>query len=211
MRLIRLPVFLIVLSFSIAAQSQMHSHHHHMASKGGFVMNENFENLPNGCEKISNEKKITVRANKSYAKNIPGTIYGMSNYEWNFEPCSRVEVTFINEDEVRHMWMIHGLPKYLYPAGMFHIEALAGESQSGTFIVPSENQNYLVHCDMSQHMEMGMRGQIIVGKGSGDLWSVTGITDHLYRSSYLPQYIIFLCFFASVLGYFLLTKLVRKP
>ena len=64
---------------------------------------------------------------------------------------------------------------------------------------------------MSQHMEMVISGQRIVGKGSGDLWSVTGITDHLYRSSYLPQYIIFLCFFASVLGYFLLTKLVRKP
>ena len=65
MRLIRLPIFFIVLSLSIVAQSQMHSHHHHMASKGGFVMNENFENLPNGCEKISNEEKITVRANKS--------------------------------------------------------------------------------------------------------------------------------------------------
>jgi hypothetical protein len=80
--------------------------------------------------------------------------------------------------------MVHGLPRYLYPAGMFHIEAMAGQSQQGVFIVPPEDRTYLIHCDMSQHMEKGMRGQLVVGAGSGDLWAVNGISDAFYRASY---------------------------
>ena len=214
MSYLKIFVLTIFLLSSFSARAQMnHDHHHHHGmsdNNGGFVMNENVDILPNGCDAIRSEKSITVYASKKYATGVPGTVYGMSDYEWNVEPCSRITVTFINEDNVRHMWMIHELPKYLYPAGMFHIEALGGKSQTGTFITPSENKNYLVHCDMSQHMEMGMRGQIIVGKGSGDLWSVTGITDHLYRASYLPQYIIFFCMLASIFGYILNAKLVKK-
>jgi plastocyanin len=113
-------------------------------------------------------------------------IFGMSQHEVNVEPCSRIEITFVNEDEVRHQWMVHGLPKYLYPAGMFHIEANGGYSMKGTFIVPSDDHTYLVHCDMAQHMEKGMRGQLVVGKGSGDLWGVPGVSDEFYRFNYLP-------------------------
>ncbi len=98
-----------------------------------------------------------------------------------------MNVTFINEDEVRHQWMVHGLPKYLYPAGMFHIEASGGTSQSGTFIVPAEARTYLIHCDMAQHMEKGMRGQLVVGAGSGDLWGVPQVSDAFLRSDYWPQ------------------------
>jgi hypothetical protein len=83
---------------------------------------------------------------------------------------------------------VHGLPKYLYPAGMFHIEASGGHSKTGTFIVPGDHQTYLIHCDMAQHMEKGMRGQLVVGKGSGDLWGVAGISNGFYRFSYLPPY-----------------------
>jgi hypothetical protein len=84
--------------------------------------------------------------------------------------------------------MVHGLPKYLYPAGMFHIETSGGTQMKGTFIVPSDDRNYLIHCDMAQHMEKGMRGQLVVGKGSGDLWGVPGVSDEFYRFSYLPGY-----------------------
>jgi plastocyanin len=115
-------------------------------------------------------------------------IFGMSQHVVNVEPCSRIEITFVNEDEVRHQWMVHGLPRYLYPAGMFHIEANGGHSMKGTFIVPADDHTYLVHCDMAQHMEKGMRGQLVVGKGSGDLWGVPGVSDEFYRFNYLPGY-----------------------
>ena len=96
-------------------------------------------------------------------------------------------MTFVNDDSIRHQWMIHGLPKYLYPGGMFHLEAAGGESRTGSFIVPSDDKTYLVHCDMTQHMEKGMKAQLVVGRGSGDLWSIPGISDDLIHDTYLPD------------------------
>lgn len=164
-----------------------HGDHDGMAvSRTGVVMNANTDVLPRGCEAVSRRHEFVVRAGSAYAT-LPGAIFGMSEHEWRVEPCSLVTVTFVNEDEVRHQWMVHGLPRYLYPAGMFHIEAMGGQAQTGAFIVPSEHRNYLVHCDMAQHMEKGMRGQLIVGDGGGDLWGVTGITDPFHRQAYLPE------------------------
>ena len=165
----------------------MSGHHSMNGDNGSIVMNSNHNNLPLGCERISGEKNITVSAGQRYAKEIPGTIFGMSEHEWKVDPCTRVTITFINEDDVRHQWMVHGLPKYLYPAGMFHIESMAGKSTTGTFIVPSENRNYLVHCDMAQHMEKGMKAQLVVGKGSGNLWAIPGVSTDFNRGNYLPD------------------------
>jgi len=153
----------------------------------GMVMNENTDTLPRGCEAISRDYEFQVEAGMDYAADAPGTIFGMSHHELVVEPCSRLTVTFTNRDQVRHQWMVHGLPKYLYPGGMFHIEANGGQTMTGTFIVPGDDRTYLLHCDMSQHMEKGMKGQLVVGKGSGDLWSVKGVSDAFERDSYLPE------------------------
>ena len=91
---------------------------------------------------------------------------------------------FDNKDEIRHQWMIHGLPKYLYPKGMFHIEVNGLEKKTGTFIVPSSHFTYLVHCDISQHMEKGMKAQLKVGKGRGDLPSIPGISAPTFSGSF---------------------------
>ena len=109
----------------------------------GVVMNENHEQLPRDCSSISREYAFTIHAGRSYAQDIPGMVFGMSEHEIRVLPCSRVEVTFVNEDEVRHQWMVHGLPNYLYPAGMFHIEVSGGYSKTGTFIVPGDDRTYL--------------------------------------------------------------------
>jgi len=203
---------ILSLSFFVSIQSygmQNHQHHKMHHDVDGMVMNGNHDILPQGCEKISSEQHITVSAGQQYAKNIPGTIFGMSQNEWNVDPCSKLTVTFINEDDIRHQWMVHGLPKYMYPAGMFHIEAMAGKTITGTFIVPSEDRNYLVHCDMAQHMEMGMRGQLVVGKGGGDLWAVTGVTKPFYKAAYLSDNLVYLCILILLIGYFLPTWLVK--
>jgi plastocyanin len=165
-----------------------HAGHQMAVTPDGVVMNENHATLPRDCTEISRDYAFTIQAGRAYARDIPGMIFGMSQHEVKVEPCSRIEITFVNEDEVRHQWMVHGLPKYLYPAGMFHIEASGGRSMKGTFIVPGDDRNYLVHCDMAQHMEKGMRGQLVVGKGSGDLWGVPGVSDEFYRFNYLPGY-----------------------
>ena len=166
---------------------QGHAHHNMTLNKTGMVMNSNHHNLPEDCEQISRDYNIEVIVGTRFASGFPGTIFGMSEHEYQVEPCSRITVKFVNEDEVRHQWMVHGLPRYLYPGGMFHLEAAGGQSQTGTFIVPSDDLTYLVHCDMAQHMEKGMKAQLKVGLGSGDLWAIPGISTEFTRDHYLPE------------------------
>ncbi|NCF63123.1 MAG: multicopper oxidase domain-containing protein [Gammaproteobacteria bacterium] len=206
--------FLMILPPSLSGQESMdhsdHSGHHMAVNPSGVVMNENRDRLPRGCPEISGDQALTIYAGRKYARDLPGIIFGMSEHEVQVEPCSRVEVTFVNEDSVRHQWMVHGLPKYLYPAGMFHIEANGGHTMTGTFIVPAEDQTYLVHCDMAQHMEKGMRGQLLVGSGSGDLWSVPGISANFYRSDYLPAFAPLLLVLVSASAFILSLWLAKR-
>ncbi|MBT3428297.1 MAG: hypothetical protein HN432_16930, partial [Gammaproteobacteria bacterium] len=190
----------------LASDDSSHSDHGMIIDEDGAVMNQNFNQLPRGCTQISRDQEFTVYAGSRYASAEPGMIFGMSEYEFAVEPCSRVTVTFVNEDDVRHQWMVHGLPKYLYPAGMFHIEASGGRTKTGSFIAPSENQNYLVHCDLAQHMEKGMRAQLVVGSGSGDIWGVSGISDNFYRADYLPGFTfqLLLIFSVAIFGFLVL-------
>lgn len=175
----------LLLVVHVAAQESDHSMHNMNIATTGVVMNENRDTLPAGCQTVSQEHVFTIHAGRKYSNDEHGMTFGLSEPEVQVAPCSRVEINFVNDDDVRHQWMVHGLPKYLYPTGMFHIEAAGGQSQTGVFIVPAEDRNYLIHCDMSQHMEKGMRGQLIVGSGSGDLWAVDGVSDAFYRAPYL--------------------------
>lgn len=187
-----------------------HGGHQMAVENDGVVMNENLSTLPHGCSEIARDYNLTIYAGKSYAVDMPGMIFGMSQAEVRVEPCSRLSVTFVNEDQVRHQWMVHGLPKYLYPAGMFHIEVSGKQSKTGTFIVPGDDQTYLVHCDMAQHMEKGMRGQLVVGSGSGDLWGVAGVSDQFYRFSYLPGYAPLLVILLVIISLLITLRLLRK-
>ena len=187
-------------------------HGHQMAiDPDGFVMNENHDKIPRDCSGIGQKHAVTIHAGRKYADGVPGMVFGMSQHEVRVPPCSLLEVTFVNEDSVRHQWMVHGLPKYLYPAGMFHIEVSGGHSKTGTFIVPGENQTYLIHCDMAQHMEKGMRGQLVVGKGSGNLWGIAGVSDQFYRFGYLPRNTFLLTSLVLVLSFLLALKLSKRP
>ena len=128
--------FLPVMGYS--QQTRDHSEHtgHQMSvDPAGVVMNENHDTLPRDCREISRDYSLVVHAGRKYAAGVPGMIFGMDTYEIRVQPCARVEITFVNEDQVRHQWMVHGLPNYLYPAGMFHIEASGENRMTGTFIV----------------------------------------------------------------------------
>ena len=211
-------VVLIFFLFSpgiLLAQDEMdhsahHGHHNMTVDATGAVMNENRDQLPRDCEAISEDYQLTVKAGRVYVKDEPGLVFGMDQPEMRVKPCSRIELTFINEDEVRHQWMVHGLPKYLYPAGMFHIEAIGGQQKTGTFIVPGEDRTYLLHCDLAQHMEKGMRGQLVVGQGNGNLWGVNGISDDFIRSSYLPRNLTWWLALALAAGFVLVLKIHRS-
>jgi plastocyanin/F0F1-type ATP synthase assembly protein I len=153
-----------------------HGDGHLMEMTGGMVMGQNTDKLPGGCDKISETKEVTVHAGHKYAEKFPGRMYAFDTQEFNFKPCTKLTVTFVNEDSVRHQWMMHGLPKYLYPKGMFHLEVSGPAKISGTLILPPGDKTYLVHCDIAQHMEKGMKAQLKVGDGDGDLPSIPGVT-----------------------------------
>lgn len=198
MMLLLIPM--LVLAEERANQSTHHNHGMNV-DKTGTVMNENRNTLPRGCEAISTDQSFTIYAGRKYADSEPGMIFGLSEHEIRVEACSRVTITFVNEDEVRHQWMLHGLPKYLYPAGMFHIETMGGQRKTGTFIVPGEDKNYLIHCDIAQHMEKGMRGQLVVGEGSGNLWGVRDVSDSFLRAAYLPDKASLMIIAAIIAGF----------
>ena len=194
----------------MSADEMMAGHHHMHIDASGSIMNQNSSELPYDCAEIGPDIEITVRGGRDYSRGTDGQTFGYSEHEYFAEPCSRVTVTFVNDDAIRHQWMIHGLPKYLYPGGMFHLEAAGGATVSGTFIVPSDDQTYLVHCDMTQHMEQGMKAQLVVGAGSGDLWSIPGISSGLYRDDYSPDRSWRFFLGALILGFLLSAVIVRR-
>jgi hypothetical protein len=167
-----------------------HGDGHLMDMAGGMVMGQNVNKLPGGCDSISETKEITVHAGHKYAEKFPGRMYAFDIQELNFKPCTKLTVHFVNDDHIRHQWMMHGLPKYLYPKGMFHLEASGPAKISGTLILPPGDKTYLVHCDIAQHMEKGMKAQLKVGKGDGDLPSIPGVTAYTIPDDYkatLPE------------------------
>lgn len=161
-----------------------HGDGHLMDMAGGMVMGQNSETLPGGCDSISETKEVTVHAGHKYAEKFPGRMFAFDTQEFNFKPCTKLTVHFVNEDNIRHQWMMHGLPKYLYPKGMFHLEASGPSKISGTLILPPGDKTYLVHCDIAQHMEKGMKAQLKVGKGDGDLPSIPGVTAYVVQDDY---------------------------
>jgi hypothetical protein len=161
-----------------------HGDGHLMDMAGGMVMGQNATTLPGGCDSIAETKEVTVHAGHKYAEKFPGRMFAFDTQEFNFKPCTKLTIHFINEDHVRHQWMMHGLPKYLYPKGMFHLEATGPAKISGTLILPPGDKTYLVHCDIAQHMEKGMKAQLKVGKGDGDLPSIPGVTAYVVPDDY---------------------------
>lgn len=161
-----------------------HGGGHLMDMGGGMVMGQNTDTLPDGCDKIAADEEVTVHAGHKYAEKFPGRMFAFDKQEYNYEPCTRLTIHFVNEDNIRHQWMMHGLPKYLYPKGMFHLEVTGPGKISGTLILPPGDKTYLVHCDIAQHMEKGMKGQLKTGKGSGDLPSIPGVTDLAVADDY---------------------------
>jgi len=197
-KLLSVGVLIVLFSAPVVAQEYEdhdtmlmdHGDGHLMDMAGGMVMGQNADTLPGGCDSISETKEITVHAGHKYAEKFPGRMFAFDTQEFNFKPCTKLTVHFVNEDNVRHQWMMHGLPKYLYPKGMFHLEATGPSKISGTLILPPGDKTYLVHCDIAQHMEKGMKAQLKVGKGDGDLPSIPGVTAYVVTDDYkaaLPE------------------------
>jgi uncharacterized cupredoxin-like copper-binding protein len=162
----------------------MMNHDGMMMDDKGMIMNANTDKLPKDCQKISGDVDITVHAGQKHALKFNGKMFAFDQQEWNVKPCSRVNITFINDDNIRHQFMIHGLPGYLYPQGMFHLELYGAGELKASLIMPGQKKTYLVHCELAQHMEKGMKAQLKVDGGDGDLPSIPGISKPVKADIY---------------------------
>lgn len=135
--------------------------------EGGLAVNANDgEYLPEGCDEIRGSTEITVKAGEQFAE--PGHMFSYDQRKWNVDTCTKVTVTLENADDVRHQWMLHGLPKNTYPMGMFNIEADGGEQVTATFVTPAEDTTLKLHCSLPEHEDLGMEGFVVVGDSGGE-------------------------------------------
>ena len=163
-------IFLLVLNAAQVSFAMM------SMDEKGMVMNANNDNLPKDCPKISEEVNLSIHAGRKYATKFNGKMFAFDQQEWNVAPCAKINITFINEDQIRHQLMIHGLPGYLYPEGMLHLELYGEGELHASVILPSQKKTYLVHCELAQHAEKGMKAQLKVGGGDGDLPSIPALS-----------------------------------
>ncbi len=192
-----------LMMLGIMGSASAMNHGSMLMDEKGMIMNANNDDLPRDCPKISENVDITIRAGQKHALKFTGKMFAFDQQEWNVKPCAKINITFINDDQIRHQLMIHGLPGYLYPEGMFHLE-LYGEGQlQASLILPSQKKTYLVHCELPQHMEKGMKAQLKVDGGDGDLPSIPGISKPVRADVYpvdwsqLTTAVLLLCVLAG--------------
>ncbi len=181
----------------------------------GMIMNANSDTLPRDCQAISETVDLTIRAGRQHALKFNGKMFAFDQQEWQVKPCAKVNIVFINDDQIRHQLMIHGLPGYLYPDGMFHLELYGKGELKAALILPSQKKTYLVHCELPQHAEKGMKAQLKAGGGDGDLPSIPGISAPVKADSYPLDWnqanvgLLALCVIAGAAAALLLLR--KKP
>lgn len=135
----------------------------------GRVYDENLRPPP-GCAEIAGVHTMTVVGGRDHVIE-PGRVFGYDAYDFDLPACTQVDVTFVNEDDVRHMWMVHDV----WPNGTFLLEVDGPGRVSGSFVLPAEPTTLLVHCGLPSHQQMGMKAQIRVAGGAGDLPNIQGL------------------------------------
>ena len=192
-----------LLMLGVIESASAMNHGGMLMDEKGMIMNANSDNLPRDCTKISENVDITIHAGQKHALKFTGLMFAFDQQQWDVKPCAKINITFINDDQIRHQLMIHGLPGYLYPQGMFHLELYGAGELKASLIMPSKKKTYLVHCELPQHMEKGMKAQIKVDGGDGDLPSIPGISAPIKADIYpvdwtrLTSAVLLLCMLAG--------------
>lgn len=158
-----------------------------VSTGSGLVMNANPDQLPPGCDEIKGGENITIEAGHDHAEEFPGTVFAYDNRTYRFDTCTKVTVTFVNHDSVRHQWMVHGLPKSIHDMGMFTLEVTGPGNDTGTFITPNYEETLLVHCGVPQHEQKGMKAQLKVGTGDGNIPNIPGVTGAFDAYTYARE------------------------
>jgi FtsP/CotA-like multicopper oxidase with cupredoxin domain/Cu/Ag efflux protein CusF len=102
-----------------------------------------------------------------------GEVYGFEPPVIRAERCEEVEIVLESTDSVRHNLMIPGLDP------MFTLEFRGPGVRTARFITPDADVTLPFHCHVPTHEKMGMRGELIVGRG-GAPKEASESAQHLY-------------------------------
>ena len=102
--------------------------------------------------------KITLHAGTRYAR--PGEAYGFEPRRLNVGRCEEVELELVNEDSIRHDFMLPGLDP------MFALNFIGPGTQTASFVTPDTDVTLFFHCHVPAHDKAGMTGELVIGNGS---------------------------------------------
>jgi Cu/Ag efflux protein CusF/uncharacterized cupredoxin-like copper-binding protein len=109
------------------------------------------------CEQPRSFRRIVMKAGTKFARE--GEVFAFEPRLIRVERCEEVEIVLENTDAVRHALMLPGLNP------MFTLEFTGRGTKSLRFVTPDEDVTLEFHCHVPTHEQLGMLGQLIVGKG----------------------------------------------
>ena len=110
------------------------------------------------CKQPRGFRRVRLKGGTRFARE--GEVYAFEPRVIRAEPCETVEVILENTDKVRHALMLPGLNP------MFMLEFRGIDTQVARFVTPDRDVTLEFHCHVETHEKMGMRGLLIVGRGS---------------------------------------------
>ncbi len=128
--------------------------------KAAFIPEDPLEQhqiVATSCEHPRGFRRISIKGGTKFARE--GEMFAFEPREIRAERCEEVEIVLENTDAVRHALMLPGLNP------MFTLEFTGRGAKSLRFVTPDEDVTLEFHCHVETHEDMGMHGELIVGKG----------------------------------------------
>jgi Cu/Ag efflux protein CusF/plastocyanin len=125
------------------------------------------------CPTPKGVRRIVMKEGTRYGR--PGQVYGFEPTVIHAERCETVEIVLENSDSVRHALMIPGLNP------MFMLEFAGPGTRSARFVTPDEDITLDFHCHVPMHEQMGMRGQLVVGRGGAPEAAAATLHSYLHE------------------------------
>ncbi len=109
------------------------------------------------CKQPRSFRRIVMKGGNRFAR--AGEVFAFEPRVIRAKRCEEVEIVLENTDAVRHALMLPGLNP------MFVLEFTGRGVKSLRFVTPDEDVTLEFHCHVPTHEQMGMLGELIVGKG----------------------------------------------
>ncbi len=109
------------------------------------------------CEQPRSFRRIEMKGGTRFART--GEVFAFEPRIIRARRCEEVEIVLEITDTVRHALMLPGLNP------MFALEFTGRGVKSLRFVTPDEDVTLEFHCHVPTHEQMGMVGELIVGKG----------------------------------------------